>query len=506
MAKRILILIAALLIIGKFQARSQSNNTVKYPKREFRGAWFPTVTNTTWKDMTTDEIKADIIRVLDALASIHINAVLFQVRPQADALFVSKLEPWSRFLTGEQGIAPEPFWDPAAFVIEECHKRGMEMHAWFNPYRVTLNEEEKLSPNHLYFKKPEMFVKYGKQLYFDPGLPESREHIYTVIKDFVRRYDVDAIHFDDYFYPYRVGREEFPDEASFLKYHKQDGFGRWDKLNWRRNNVNILVKNLNDTIKSVKPWVKFGISPFGVWRNVTEDKTGSNTSSLQTNYDDLFADVRLWCQKGWIDYCVPQAYQRIGHSRADYEAVVRWWSANKYIPNLYIGQSALQMLKVKLPKGGTENQLSRKMGLTKECGNIDGNIWWPGTQLVEDKILMDSLRASYQERPALIPAYPGLDSIPPASVKALQHKNGILTWEAPSAKTPLDEALFYAVYCFEKGSKIQYDDASSLVAIVGSPYYTIPSNTKPGTYIYAITALDRLWNESKPIKIKIRKR
>ena len=506
MAKRILILIAALLIIGKFQARSQSNNTVKYPKREFRGAWFPTVTNTTWKDMTTDEIKADIIRVLDALASIHINAVLFQVRPQADALFVSELEPWSRFLTGEQGIAPEPFWDPAAFVIEECHKRGMEMHAWFNPYRVTSNEEEKLSPNHLYLKKTEMFVKYGKQIYFDPGLPESREHIYTVIKDFVSRYDVDAIHFDDYFYPYRVGREEFPDEASFLKYHKQDGFGRWDKLNWRRNNVNILVKNLNDTIKSVKPWVKFGISPFGVWRNVTEDKTGSNTSSLQTNYDDLFADVRLWCQKGWIDYCVPQAYQRIGHSRADYEAVVRWWSANKYIPNLYIGQSALQMLKVKLPKGGTENQLSRKMGLTKECGNIDGNIWWPGTQLVEDKILMDSLRASYQERPALIPAYPGLDSIPPASVKALQHKNGILTWEAPSAKTPLDEALFYAVYCFEKGSKIQYDDASSLVAIVGSPYYTIPSNTKPGTYIYAITALDRLWNESKPIKIKIRKR
>ncbi len=264
MAKKILIFIAVLLIVGNIQAGNLSNNTVKYPKREFRGAWFPTVTNTTWKDMTTDEIKADIIRVLDALASIHINAVLFQVRPQADALFVSELEPWSRFLTGEQGIAPEPFWDPAAFVIEECHKRGMEMHAWFNPYRVTSNEEEKLSPNHLYFKKPEMFVKYGKQIYFDPGLPESREHIYTVIKDFVSRYDVDAIHFDDYFYPYRIGREEFPDEASFLKYHKQDGFGRWDKLNWRRNNVNILVKNLNDTIKSVKPWVKFGISPFGV--------------------------------------------------------------------------------------------------------------------------------------------------------------------------------------------------------------------------------------------------
>ena len=142
------------------------------------------------------------------------------------------------------------------------------------------------------------------------------------------------MHFDDYFYPYRIGREEFPDEASFLKYHEKDGFSRWDKLNWRRNNVNVLVKNLNDTIKSVKPWVKFGISPFGVWRNASDDDNGSNTSSLQTNYDDLFADVRLWCQEGWIDYSAPQAYQLIGHARADYDAVVRWWSENKFKPNL----------------------------------------------------------------------------------------------------------------------------------------------------------------------------
>ena len=196
---------AVLLLAGGMRAENPATETAKYPKREFRGAWYPTVTNTTWRDMTTDEIKADIIRVLDAMASVNVNAVLFQVRPQADALFVSDLEPWSRFLTGEQGVAPDPFWDPTAFVIEECHKRGMEMHAWFNPYRVTSNDKEKLAPDHLYFKKPEMFVKYGKQLYFDPGLPESREHIYRVIKDFVSRYDVDAVHFDDYFYPYRIG-------------------------------------------------------------------------------------------------------------------------------------------------------------------------------------------------------------------------------------------------------------------------------------------------------------
>lgn len=505
MKEKTIICLLILLATSCMRAGNQPADNVKYPKREFRGAWFPTVTNTTWKSMTSDEIKADIIRILDALASMHINAVLFQVRPQADAFFVSEIEPWSRFLTGEQGTAPAPFWDPTAFMIEECHKRGMEMHAWFNPYRVTSNDKEKLAPNHLYFKKPELFVKYGKQMYFDPGLPESREHIYKVVKDFMKRYDIDAIHFDDYFYPYRIGREEFPDEASFLKYHQQDGFGRWDKLNWRRNNVNILVKSLSDTIKSIKPWVKFGISPFGVWRNASDDKTGSDTHSLQTNYDDLFADVRLWCREGWIDYCAPQAYQRIGHPRADYEAIVRWWSANKYIPNLYIGQSVTQILKEEHSENGTEIQLARKMKLMKECSNIDGNIWWPGTALAEDKALTDSLQTNYQAHPALIPSYPGLDSIPPAPVRSLRHKEGVLTWNAPSAATPLDEAVFYAIYRFTKGEKLQLDDASSLVAVVGVPCYTIPADTEPGTYIYIVTALDRLWNESKPAKIRLRK-
>lgn len=506
MRKGILTCVAVLLLAGGMRAENPAAETAKYPKREFRGAWYPTVTNTTWRDMTTDEIKADIIRVLDAMASVNVNAVLFQVRPQADALFVSDLEPWSRFLTGEQGVAPDPFWDPTAFVIEECHKRGMEMHAWFNPYRVTSNDKEKLAPDHLYFKKPEMFVKYGKQLYFDPGLPESREHIYRVIKDFVSRYDVDAVHFDDYFYPYRIGREEFPDEASFLKYHEKDGFSRWDKLNWRRNNVNVLVKNLNDTIKSVKPWVKFGISPFGVWRNASDDENGSNTSSLQTNYDDLFADVRLWCQEGWIDYSAPQAYQRIGHARADYDAVVRWWSENKFKPNLYIGQNVGAMLNAKLSGGRVENQLYKKMDIIRECGNIDGNIWWPGTGLVEDQALMDSLRADYQAHPALMPSYPGMDSVTPASVKALRHKDGVLTWKAPLADTPLDEALFYAVYRFEKGKPVQLDDASCLVAVVGETRYEIPADTESGTYVYVVTALDRLWNESRPVKVSVRKR
>lgn len=475
-------------------------------KREFRGAWFPTVTNRTWKNMTTDQVKADIIKTLDSFAVIHINAVLFQVRPQADALFVSEYEPWSRFITGEQGKAPEPFWDPAAFVIEECHKRGMEMHAWFNPYRVTSNDKEVLAPDHLYYKKPYLFVKYGTQLYFDPGEPQAREHTARVIADFVRRYDVDAVHFDDYFYPYRIGREEFPDEISFIKYHKKDGFGRWDKLNWRRNNVNVLVEMLNDTIKNIKPWVKFGISPFGVWRNFSEDLLGSDSKALQTNYDDLFADIRLWCINGWIDYNVPQLYWAIGHPLANYQPLIKWWSQNKFNAQLYIGQSISSLLEAKLPGGATENQLYKKMALLRECGNIEGNVWWSGTGLVHNEKLMDSLKNNYQKYPAFMPLYKNLDSIPPAPVVGLKLKGETLSWRAVPSSDPMNEAVYFAVYRFKEGDPINLDDATKLLAIVRDPSYCIPyailHSGHGKRHYYVVTAIDRLWNESKPVKIK----
>jgi len=466
------------------------------PVREFRGAWFPTVVNTTWKDMSTDEIKKDIISYLDLFKSLNMNAVIFQVRPQADALFYSELEPWSRFLTGVQGKESVPFFDPAEFITEECHKRGMEMHAWFNPYRVSSNSNEVLSPNHLYFRKPYLFVFYGNQIYFDPGEPESREHTVKVVSDFVKRYDVDAVHFDDYFYPYRIPFRDFNDDNSFKKYHEKDGFDKFDKDNWRRNNVNILIKTLNDTIKSIKPWVKFGISPFGVWRNRNTDPDGSDSNALQTNYDDLFADVLHWTRNRWIDYNAPQLYWEIGHPRADYLSLIRWWSKNKNGVNLYIGQSIWNQLEIKNRFGDIVNQLHRKMKLVREDPEIDGNIWWSGLGLKALKNLADSLKLNYQSKPALMPLYKHIDTIPPKKLKSLQYKNGTISWEVFPENDIMNTPFYYVIY-LERATKDGADlSRNNIHAIVKEKRFRI--KLKKGERI-TVTVLDRLQNESDPV-------
>ena len=255
------------------------------------------------------------------------NAVILQVRPTADAFYPSELEPWSRYLTGTPGKAPKPFYDPLQFWIDECHKRGMELHAWLNPYRVAQNAKEPLAANHIAFQHPDWILEYGGKLYFDPGLPQTREFVTKVVKDIVTRYDVDAIHFDDYFYPYPL-TEEFPDTTSFKIYNR--AFLPENKADWRRENVDILIEMLSDTIKAVKPWVKFGISPFGVWRNLTDDPRGSDTKAGTTNYDQLYADVIKWQEKGWIDYLLPQLYWQIGHSSVDFEILANWWKDYAY--------------------------------------------------------------------------------------------------------------------------------------------------------------------------------
>ena len=539
-------------------SRQQDANPARSSlKREFRGAWFATVVNKTWRNMTTDSIKADICNILDSMAAVNTNAVIFQVRPQADALFVSEFEPWSRFITGEQGCEPTPFFDPAAFTIEECHKRGMEFHAWFNPYRVTSNEEETLAPNHLYFKNPGIFVKYGKQLYFNPGEPESRNHTLKVIADFVKRYDTDAVHFDDYFYPYKVDNLEFPDDSAFIRYGEADGFkpphngvraGENDSLwmavkaDWRRNNVSMLVKALNDTIKAEKPWVKFGISPFGIWRELKNDPRGSqHPAGVCTNYDELYADILLWCQEGWIDYNVPQLYWPIGHKAADYKGLAIWWSKNKGKAQLYVGQSISATLDAKLPDGTRQDQLYDKIKLERELGNYDGNIWWSGHQMVKDQRMMDSLRTSYQKFPALHPLYPNIDSIAPQpvnnlkvayiydesplphnnfvvkSTKSYSHKNDnranvhnthamavLLKWDAPKADTPMDEAVWYAIYLFEKGEDIDLDRSERLLKIVRETTFEMPEVHAGETIV--VTAIDRMWNESSATEHYIQRR
>ena len=245
------------------------------------------------RTMTTEQIQSWFLETVDVLKETGCNAVIFQVRPQADAFFESDLEPWTRFLTGVQGQAPDPYWDPLQFMIDACHERGMELHAWLNPYRVTSNDKEGLCRNHLYYKNPSIFVKYGKQLYFDPAEPEARAHTVRVIADLVGRYDIDAVHFDDYFYPYPIEGQDFPDEVSFRKYGLPQGYTQATKADWRRNNVEMLIKEISDTIRVIKPWIRFGISPFGIHRNKFQDPLGSDTNGL-SNYDQLLPT----CQPG----------------------------------------------------------------------------------------------------------------------------------------------------------------------------------------------------------------
>ena len=281
--KRILLFGGVCLFVLSIQAQSLSSSL--HPKREFMAAWRQTV-HVLFRYMPTRQLQDTLLVMLDSLRQVGMNAVIFQVRPEADTFYSSELEPWSRFLTGEQGKKPEPEWDPMSFMIEECHRRAMEFHAWINPYRVKTSLKNKLAPEHIYHQHPEWFVTYGDQLYFDPALPESREYICKIVTDIVSRYNVDAIHMDDYFYPYPVNGLDFPDNASFARY----GGGFTNKADWRRSNVNVLIKKLHETIRGIKPWVKFGVSPFGIYRNQKSDPLGSNTNGLQ-HYDDLYADL-----------------------------------------------------------------------------------------------------------------------------------------------------------------------------------------------------------------------
>ena len=330
-----------------------------------------------WNADRKTEAESD--RAVESLQKAGINAIIFQVRPEADALYASRLEPWSRFLTGVQGKAPEPYWDPMQFMIDECHKRGMEFHAWINPYRTKTTLKSELAPNHVYNIHPEWFVTYGDQLYFDPALPESRRHICMVVSDIVSRYDVDAIHMDDYFYPYPIKGKDFPDDASFARF----GGGFSNKGDWRRSNVNVLIKKLHETIREIKPWVKFGVSPFGIYRNESSDPLGSKTKGLQ-NYDDLYADVLLWAREGWIDYNIPQIYWHIGHPVADYETLVKWWARNTENRPLFIGQSVMNTVQNADPKNPSINQLPRKMALQRAYQTIGGSCQWPASAVVEN--------------------------------------------------------------------------------------------------------------------------
>ena len=282
--------------------------TSHVPVTEFRGVWVATVVNIDWPKNPRDEAstkKDDFIKILDFYEQLNFNAAIVQIRCAGDALYQTDLAPWSKYLSGEQGRAPENFQSPLQWMIDETHKRGMEFHAWLNPYRATFDLDTlALSDTHDYYQHPEWMVKYGKKYYYNPGLPEVQQKFVDVVKELTNDYEIDAIHFDDYFYPYKIEGEQFEDQQAFQDYHLPNQ----NLEDWRRSNVDSLVKSVHLAIKETKPWVQFGISPFGVWKNQSSDPEGSNTKAGQTTYEDLYADPLLWAEKGWLDYLAPQAY------------------------------------------------------------------------------------------------------------------------------------------------------------------------------------------------------
>jgi len=375
-------------------------------KPEFRGAWIASVVNIDWpsaKGLPSDQQQSEFIKILDMHKRNGLNAVVVQIRPAGDAIYKSDYEPWSEYLTGTQGKAPDPYYDPLTFMIEEAHKRGLEFHAWLNPYRAVFNiRTSSVAANHPSRLHPEWFVNYGDGAsvtkYFDPGIPEVRKFVTDVVRDIVHRYDVDGIHMDDYFYPYRIPGKEFPDQKSFAKY----GMGM-QKDAWRRSNCDTIIVQIQRAIREEKPWVKFGISPFGVWRNKSQDPRGSETQAGQTNYDDLYADVLLWLEKGWIDYVTPQLYWSIGHLKADFLTLLDWWADRTYGKHCYIGVSVFETGTNSVRKDPT--QLPRMMNAIRNKKNVHGVIFYKSSSFKNNPNgFNDALRDFYFKEPAVVPA------------------------------------------------------------------------------------------------------
>ena len=487
-------------------------NLAQSPKREMRAVWVTTVVNIDFPRHQNSSVatqKKEILTILDQHKADGINAIFFQVRPCSDAFYYSDLEPWSRYLNGQQGKAPHPFYDPLSYIIEEAHKRNMELHAWINPFRVRLNTSDKLSSNHPYIKNKWWGWNYGGKTYFDPGIPQVRKHTEKVVFDIVSRYDVDGIHFDDYFYPYRTSKNsKLPDTKSFQQYGGKYYPNRKD--DWRRENINIFIEEVAAGIKEIKPWVKFGISPFGIWKNSTTPDDNLPTKNGTSNYDILYADVIKWMKEGWIDYCAPQLYWAIGFKQADYSKLLTWWANHSYGRNMYIGHSLYKIDRFSLEEAWRSPvEIERQIKALRKTDNISGSVFYSSKHLIrrnDVKPLREALKNDYYKDYALMPEMPWIDNkapSPPRSVKFIASSRGNrITWEAPKFKNLMNKAHWYVVYHVKNSKSKKQLIAKNIVTITQKTHYELPIESKGGYYI--ITALDRLQNESKPERIKIR--
>jgi uncharacterized lipoprotein YddW (UPF0748 family) len=488
------------------QSTTNCSDRAAEAPRQLRGMWLTTVNNIDWPSrpgLDADTVKAEYRGWLDLAQRLHHNAVFVQVRPSGDAFWPSRFAPWSQWLTGRRD-GRSPGWDPLEFAVAEAHARNLEFHAWFNPYRGSQpapqgpgTDVSQLAPDHPLRLHPEWALAYptdraGARLYFDPGLPEARRFVEDAMLDAVARYDIDGVHFDDFFYPYPAAGQDFPDAASFARY----GGGFASRADWRRHNVNTLVREMSERIKALKPWVKFGISPFGIWRNSTTDPAGSPTRGLQS-YDAIDADTRLWVSRQWLDYVVPQLYWAIGYETADYAKLLRWWSevvAGTRV-QLYIGQADYRVGQPGPWQDPAE--LDRQLALNG-LHAVRGSVHFSARDLRRDVLGSVSRysRAHYGS-PALIPQMPHLPGAAPAAPTVTAGRRDAagaarLTWrvgQGPGAPTTA-----FAIYRADAGGARLV--ATSRRTGDADQTWTDPAAASGRPPVYCVSALDRLWNES----------
>ncbi|RUT72982.1 glycoside hydrolase family 10 protein [Ancylomarina longa] len=462
------------------------------PKREMRAVWIATVDNIDWPSksgLSVAQQKVELIAQLDQLKKNGMNTIVFQIRPAADAFYASPYEPWSQWLSGKQGVAPDPFYDPLQFAIKACHDRAMELHAWMNPYRAVFKyKTTKTDSSHITNVHPEWFLTYGKHKYFNPGLKQTRDYVSKIVADVVRRYNVDAIHFDDYFYPYKIKGEAFPDSLAFAK---NGGDFYPDRIeDWRRENVNKVIHQIQDSIKSIKPWLPFGISPFGVWRNKDKDPNGSRTKAGQTNYDDLYADVLLWLQKGWIDYVTPQIYWHIGKKVADYRVIAKWWRKHSYGKPCYIGQGVYRLDSASRVKAWrNSDQIIRQIKLNRRLKEINGSMFFCSKNFRQDRLsINEALTQKVYAEPALhLVNLMFKGNIPDAPI--VERVENRLKWNKQK------DAVYYVVYQVKRKSGLP----QKIICITNRLEYNI--SKKYMAHAFAVSAVNRGHQESSISKL-----
>jgi len=467
------------------------------PKRELRGVWIATVQNIDWpspRNYNAIKQQEEFLDIVNSHQKTGINALFVQVRTAADALYAKSDEPWSAYLSGLQGQSPKPFYDPLAFMIQESHARGIEFHAWLNMNRASMSTKNLLAANHIIRQHPEWMVIYNNQHLFNFGIPAVRHYITQVVKNMVQNYEVDGIHFDDYFYPYPIKGAHFNDDETYIQYKLPNE----SLADWRRRNINLLIEEISTTIKEVNPRVKFGISPFGIWRHKSSDpEYGSPTSKGLQSYDDLFADTEKWTKAGWVDYLAPQLYWGTTHRVANFVPLSKWWNEHGYGRPIYVGHAAYH-----LNDQWNASELSKQLTQARGLDQVKGSIFFSSNQLTNNaKGWRDTLRTTHFKHMALVPTMPWIDNIPPTAPHkvSIQKISGKWTiqWQAGEPSLDKDPPAYYVVYRIHRGVGISEIENSANMIYKGQKNEYIIDNAEmqPG-HGFVVTAFDRLHNES----------